>query len=299
MDLYPSKNNNRLNGRPFAPETVNGRAMVNPLYPVTLACGTEAIIDSAAFQECAPWQRRLPWAAMDRQLDMARRLMTDGCPPPVIMTYDRLTGVDEAIVDGVRVKRRGTRETAAAAVAETLYSARYYHSQAHRIPGPIGYACQGIDPEQYAECAAQLIPLIRPGYDLLAYGGFCIIGMQPSLKPVFYATLRATLPMLERAGVHRAHILGVTVADAIMEASRIAAPYGIKLSTDSSGPERNAAVYGREFVTTPTPRFTAKWSKADKFIRYHPADWAMEQIARYDQWCRGLNIQEEYARAVA
>lgn len=304
MDFYPSKNNDRLNGDPFAPETVNGRAMVNPLYPVTLAPGTDADVDSAAFQECAPWERHTPWYAMERQRRFAGRIAaTSPGTRFTFFTYDRLTGVDEAIDEqGRRVKRRGTRETAAEAVRETLVSARHYHARRDRLPGGIAYACQGIDPAQYAECAEQLIPLIDPARgDLFAFGGFCIVGLKPALKPVLYETLAAVLPRLARAGIPRAHILGVTVADAIAEAARIARPYGVRLSTDSSGPERNAAIYGREFVTDGPrgPRFTARWSKADKFTRYRPAAWAMEQIARYDAWCQTLQPREEPARCAA
>lgn len=297
MIFYPSKTNNALNGDPFRPELINRRAMVNPLYSVDLAPGTDAMYDSCAFQECAPWERRLPWGALKRQIDFYHRIARRGCGPhkATFMTYDYLTGVDEAIENGVRVKRRGTRETAAVAVAETIYSARYYHSQRERIPGAIAYACQGIDPDQYLACARELIPLIRPGLDMFAFGGFCIIGMQPRLKAVFYETLRAVLPVLVFAGVERAHILGVTVADAILEASRIAAPYGVILSTDSSGPERNAAVYGREFVTDGPkgPRFTARYTKAEKMIAYRPAAWAMENIARYDAWCQSISTSTE------
>lgn len=299
MLFYPSKNNNALNGDLFTPEMINGRVMVNPYYPVDIAPDTDTLYDSCAFQECAPWLRHLPWFALDRQLEFHRRITRRcGRHRATFMIYDQLTGVDEAIDEhGRRVKRRGTHETAAAAVAETIRNAHYYHSQRERIPGAIGYAAQGIDPDQYLACTEQLVPLIRPGYDLFAFGGFCIIGQKPKLKPVFYETLRRVLPHLEASGVHRAHILGVTVSDAIMEAASIARPYNIVLSTDSSGPERNAAVYGKEFVTDRgRPRFVAKYSKADKMINYRPAAWAMENIRRYHEWCETL-VQKEYAYA--
>jgi hypothetical protein len=297
--FYPSKNNDRLNRRTFAPERVGGRAMVNPHYRVGLAPGTRYIIDSGAFQERDMRARLQPWQALDRQLRLEAQIELTGCgvPAEAIVTYDMLDGVDEALTDAGRVKRRGTEATASPAVLETIRAARYYKSREGRVRGAIAYACQGVTTAQYVACAAALLPLIRPGRDWFALGGFCIVGQVPSLKPMLYAALEAVLPMLEAAGIHRAHILGVTVADALQEAARIAAPYRVRLSTDSSGPERNAAVYGREFVTEPRPRFTQRWEKADKFIRYHPADWAMENIARYDAWCQTL--QRESAPCAA
>ena len=295
MRYYPSKNNDRLNRRHFAPETINRRAMVNPHYRCTLIPGVDYVIDGGSFQERDMRERLQPWTALDRQLRMEAQieLTGHGGPAEAVVTYDMIDGVDEALTECGRVKRRGTDETASLAVAETLRSARYYATQAHRVRGAIAYACQGVSTAQYVACARELLPLMRPGRDWFAFGGFCIVGQIPRLKPMLYAAMREILPMLDDAGITRAHILGVTVSDALMECARIGAAHRVILSTDSSGPERNAAIYGKEFVTTGhRPRFVAKWSKADKFVNYHPADWAMEQIARYDAWCSTLQPKE-------
>lgn len=289
MTFYPSKNNNKLNQQVFTPEAVGGFAMVNPHYRVDLAPGTRYIIDSGAFQERDMLFRLQPWSALDRQLRLEAQIEFGGCglPAEAIVTYDMLAGVDEAIIDGKRVKRRGTEQTAVYAIQETLRSARYYATQVHRIRGAIAYAAQGVTPAQYLGCVEELIPLIRPGRDWLAFGGFCIIGMQPSLKKVFYETLALVLPRLKAAGIRRAHILGVTVADAIRVAMEMAKEYGIALSTDSSGPERNAAVYGREFDVT-CEKFRNLYTKEDKGTAYKPAEWAIENIRRYHEWIETL-----------
>jgi hypothetical protein len=295
MQFYPSKNNNALNGDPFDPDLVTGYAMVNPHYRVNLAPSTRYAIDSGAFQERDMLARLQPWSALDRQLRLEQQIAYSGGPDTAeaIVTYDMLDGVDEAMTDEGRVKRRGDDMTASRAVFETIRSAHYYHNQRGRIAGAIAYACQGVSTAQYVACAQALIPLIRPGRDWFAFGGFCIVGMVPSLKPLLYAALDAILPLLRASGVHRAHLLGVTVSDAIIEAAALGRRYGVALSTDSSGPERNAAVYGREFVTTgPRPRFVQRYSKADKFVNYRPAAFALEQIARYDRWCQSLATEE-------
>lgn len=290
MLFYPSKNNNRLNGARFDPDLVTGRAMVNPHYRVLVAPGTRYLIDSGAFQERDMHARLQPWAALDRQLRLEAQIELSGGPEhaEAIVTYDMIDGVDEALQDGQRVKRRGDEQTATLAVRETIRSARYYKSQEHRVRGGIAYACQGVTPRQYVACAEQIIPLIRPGRDMFAFGGFCIIGMQPRLKAVFYETLAATLPLLRAAGVARAHLLGVTVTDAITHAADAARAYGITLSTDSSGPERNAAAYGRGFSAHPCPGFRQVYQPAQKFIDYHPCTFALESIGSYDRWASTL-----------
>lgn len=296
MQFYPSKNNNVLNRDPFDPDVVTGRAMVNPHYRVNLAPNTSSVIDAGSFQERDMRDRLQPWSALDRQLRLEQQIAYSGGPEhaEAIVTYDMLDGVDEAMTEAGRVKRRGDDVTASRAVFETIRSAHYYHSQRGRIAGAIAYACQGVSTAQYVACAQALIPLIRPGRDWFAFGGFCIVGMVPSLKPLLYAAMEAILPLLCGAGVTRAHLLGVTVSDAIIEVAAIGRRYGVALSTDSSGPERNAAVYGREFVTTgPRPRFVQRYSKADKFVSYRPAAFALEQIGRYDRWCQSLTTAQE------
>lgn len=286
MDFYPSKNNNALNGRAFAPDTVTGRAMVNPHYPVQLATSTAYLIDSGGFQERDMLARLQPWQALDRQLRLEAQIEYGGHDGHAegVVTYDMLCGVDEAIVDGVRVKRRGTEATAAPAVAETIRSAHYYHSQRDRIRGAILYAAQGATPRQYLACVAELLPLMRPGRDALAMGGFCIIGMQPSLKPLFAETLRATLPLLRSAGITRAHVLGVTVADCVRLAAAEGKAHGIRMSTDSSSIEINS-IMGKIWSDG---RWTKHFDKADKYRHYHPADLALTNIRSYHDWSQSL-----------
>ncbi len=286
VEFYPGKNNNALNTLPFEPERVTGRIMVNPHYPVNVLPGARYKIDSGAFQERDMLARLQPWSALDRQLRMEAQIEYGGHGGYAedIVTYDMLAGVDEALIDGKRVKRRGTVETAAGAVYETIRSARYYQTQEWRVRGAIAYAAQGVTPAQYLECVGALLPLMRPGRDCLAFGGFCIVGMVPSLKPVLYATLDLVLPLLRSHGITRAHLLGVTVADAIERAALAERRYGVALSTDSTGPER-CAVFGRGYASG---RQVARYTKAQKFTDYHPATFAIENIRDYHEWMETL-----------
>lgn len=284
VSVYFSKNNNDLNGRPFAPEAINGRAMVNPHYPVALLPGTLSIIDSGAFQERDMRNRLQPWTALDRQLRLEQQIAWGMRYPDwhaeAIVTYDMLCGVDEALIDGKRIKQRGTEATAAPAVAETLRSAVYYATQRHRIRGAITFAAQGATLDQYLSCVGELLTLMRPG-DWFAFGGFCIIGMRPVLKPLFLETLDRTLPLLRRAGIARAHVLGVAVADMVRAMADASRRHDVALSTDSSSIEINSAVFGKRFADG---HWTRHYVKAQKHVDYHPATWALENIQRYYDW---------------
>lgn len=286
MHFYPSKNNNALNRRTFAPDVLTGRAMVNPHYRVDLAPQTQYIIDSGAFQERDMHYRLQPWQALDRQLTLESQIEygTHGGAAEALVTYDCLIGVDEALIDGKRVKRRGNETTAQPAVEETLRSAAYYASQRDRVRGVIAYAAQGATPRQYRACVEELLTLMRPGRDWLAFGGFCIVGMQPSLKPLFAETLRAVLPRLRSAGMHRAHILGVTVADCVQLAAAEGRKHGIEMSTDSSSIEVNS-IMGK---TWSDGRWHKTYTKEQKYTEYHPCDLAHDNISRYHDWSQPL-----------
>jgi hypothetical protein len=308
--FYPGKVHGTLNGRRFAPETAADlRAMVNPFYPnilesggvgIPLAPGTLAVCDSQAFQQ---WQTRIigkrrtkrermtPWEAIDAQIAFEQRLRDDGCGPSfnfeAVVTYDKL--VDEAVVNGKQVKRRASEVDAEGMVEETLRSAYVYKYREADFAGAIAYAAQGATLRQYMDCVRELLTLMRPGKDWLALGGFCIIGMHPTLKPLFVAVCREVAPLLKACGIHRAHVLGVCVCDALREAAAIFAEYGIEFSTDSTSMEQNGLmgkVWDEDHMTTTAKgsAFVKRFVKADKKVNYHPADLAMRNIAKFTRW---------------
>jgi hypothetical protein len=304
--LYPAKVHGRLNDRTFRPEAVDRRAMVNPHYPCItdakgdpggppLLPGTLAISDSGAFQQRDMEQRCTPDQALDRQLALEQRLRDDGCGPDfaleALVTYDMLVGVDEALVDGKRVKRRGNEETAAEAVRETIRSAELYHRRRDEVAGSIAYSAQGASLRQYLSCVRALLDLIRPGRDWLALGGFCIIGMVPSLKPLFVEVCREVAPLARRKGVARVHFLGVAVDDAVTAGVAEFGKVGVPVSLDTSSIEFNS-VMGREWREENRQRPGGKGSpwrqvhdKAAKIAgHYHPVDLTIDNLRRYSAW---------------
>lgn len=296
MLFYPSKTQDKLNrGKLFYPEGLVGRAMLNPLYPIRrVAPGARVICDSGAFQDLGARPRLSPWAALDRQLRYEEQLRwhtgDHSFRFEALVIYDQMAGVDEAIIDGRKVKIRGTADTAAAAVAETLQAARYYASQRHRIRGALCFAGQGITPDQYiGECVEPMAALMGPG-DWFAFGGFCIIGRQRSLIPVFIETYPRVLDLLIPRGITRFHLLGVTVPEAVDFAAREAGARGVVVSTDSSAIEFASLVNGAEYINGRNKR--GRWSRADKYVNYCPVELAHQNIVAYSEWAYSLGANE-------
>jgi hypothetical protein len=300
VEFYPSKANDKLNaggfGRlPFQPERV-GRVMLNPHYPIRrLMPGTRAICDSGAFQDIDAGTRLLPWTALDRQLRFEEQLRwrtgDHNFHFEAVVIYDQMAGVDEALDEwGRKVKKRGTHDTAAVAVAETLRAARYYATQRERIRGRIAWVGQGVTPDQYVnDCVLPMRKLMRPG-DWFAFGGFCIIGKNRSLLPVFCTTLPRVLDALISVGITRYHLLGVCVPDAVEFAAAEAARRGVAVSTDSSAVEFASLVNGAVYVNGRWTR--GPWTKEQKGIDYNPVDLAHRNIVAYSEWAYSLGANE-------
>jgi hypothetical protein len=298
--FYPSRTRDTLNGyKPVHFERLVGRAMLNPLYPVRhFDPRAAAICDSGAFQDLGARPRLSPRAAMDRQLRYEEQLRwrtgDHDFHFEAVCIYDEMAGVDEAIVEGRKRKVRGNEDTARRAVDATLEAAAYYAARRDDVRGRLCFVGQGINPRQYVEeCVAPMASLMRPD-DWFAFGGFCIIGRQRSLIPVFKETFPAALDALIPHGVLRFHLLGVCVPEAVTFASEAAAERGVALSTDSSAIELASVISGAVYVNG--RKKAGPWTKAQKGIDYCPTDLAHKNIVAYNEWAYGLGANEAAPR---
>lgn len=74
--------------------------------------------------------------------------------------------------------------------------------------------------------------------DIFGLGGWCITGKMPAqMLPVFRETMYALIPFLGKEGVQWIHIWGVIFPKALGNLLHLCDEYGIKLSTDSAGPQ--------------------------------------------------------------
>lgn len=303
MDFYPSKTNDRLNRRPFHPELV-GRVMVNPRYPVRelsrvapwycWRCHTPHTFprvrcDSGAFQDIG--KRRLePRQALEAQLRFEEQLRwwtgDHSFHFETIFIYDDPAGVDEAIIDGVKIKVRGDEKSAVPAVANTLAAARYYATQRKHIQGGIGWVGQGIDADQYLACVRAQLPYFKRG-DVLGLGGFCIWGRMPKqMRETAHETIGRVVNAARFRGVRDFHLLGVMYAPGISWAARLARQRRVRFSTDGSAPEQAACIGGRGYAAG--RQIDLGWRPEHKYRGYHPCDLALENIRAYHDWARSL-----------
>jgi hypothetical protein len=314
-DFYPAKNNDDLNTRPFQPESVAGRVMVNPRYPIRrLAkvapwwcerCGLfhtfpKVRCDSGAFQDIGTRSGRLfPWQALGAQLRLEEQLRWWLDEPTfhfeVVFIYDDPAGVDEAIVGGKKVKVRGDEASAAVAIENTLTAARYYASRRKDIQARIGWVGQGIDAEQYCACVEAMLPWMQPA-DVFAFGGFCILGRMPKKRrkdgltmfETYQETLERVAPLVRGAtGIDQFHLLGVMYPPGVTWASQLATDMECFFATDGSGPEQAACISGAVYRDDGTQNHGV-YTKAQKYKEYHPCDLALSNIATYSTWASGL-----------
>lgn len=307
MLFYPSKTNDKLNRRLFEPERVAGRVMVNPRYPVRrLARGApwwcprcrifhtfpRVRCDSGAFQDIGAY-RLFPWQALEAQLRYEEQLRwwldDETFHFDVLFIYDDPAGVDEAMIDGKKVKVRGDETSAALAVESTLAAAAHYAKNRGDIRGRIGWVGQGIDADQYTKCIIAQRHYFRHG-DIIGLGGFCIWGRMPArMTETAHETITRVVDWGRMwGGVREFHLLGVMYAPAIRWAASLARKRRVRFATDGSGPEQAACISGAVYREDGTQNHGV-YTKEQKYKEYHPCDLALSNIATYNAWASSLS----------
>lgn len=221
------------------PQDLGGERMFTAAHQperVTHAAPVVGLLDSGAFTD-PPHKRLTPETALARQLAWEQLAGSKwGAPFQAhgLVSYDLL--IDETWVAGERHKRRWSVAEAERAVRTTVEAAAYLASQRqHLAPRTLILSAQGVDALQYAECAAAVLQHAQPG-DWFGLGGWCILGRQKRLLPVFWQTLNLTLPMVALAGLMHVHIFGVLYLPALGGLLWLADHYGLSVSTDSTAP---------------------------------------------------------------
>jgi hypothetical protein len=294
--FYVSKNHSRLNGRPFRPEIHSDYLCLNPLYNTTIEHPVNVLTDSGAFQDVDTANRLTFEDALDRQLQYEKKV---GYVSEYLVSYDRL--VDEQLIEGSKQKQRWEYDAAEQAVIETVGAAEYLAERRQQLaPRKLILSCQGVTIEQYVRCAKQIIRIMDK-QDCFGFGGFCIIGQRRfSITPdgctfpeQFARIVEQVMPMLQTAGIKRAHVFGVSYLPALKQAYPIALRHGIQFSTDTSSIERNSVIEGKVWSDE---GFRQKLGREWKYTgpdpipagHWHPNVLAHENISRAVRTFRNL-----------
>lgn len=240
IDLYVGINETKWNYHPVAPGLLS---CVAPVYGKTKRTKTEnrvvvpddtvVLQDSGAFSD-GPDDRLSFKDAFAREVKHAQKYKYED-KVVTMASYDLL--IDEKWRDGQRFKMRWTESEAEQAVDETVEAARYIseHCSRHLV-----LSAQGVTAQQYLRCTERVAPFFRDG-DVLGLGGWCIVGKMPRvMMPVFRETIDTVIPFASKFTT-QVHIWGVLYAPALGELLWMCDEYGLRLSTDSSGPQRRPA----------------------------------------------------------
>ena len=136
-------------------------------------------------------------------------------------------------------------------------------------------SCQGSDTEQYLDCMKQAISIADPG-DTIGIGGFCILSKSKKYEQQFYEVIREGFPMMRDAGMTNAHIFGMGVFRALVQADIWGRMNGIDVSYDTSAAEMNA-VFGKSFNPI-QGQMSKVFSKQHKNKGYRSSDLSMLNV---------------------
>lgn len=218
------------------------------MYTTHLELPVNVLTDSGAFQDVDTETRLSFEDALERQLEYERRV---GYVSEYIVSYDRL--VDEQLIEGEKVKQRWGFSAAEEAVRETVDAAKYLSDRREQLaPRKLILSAQGVTIEQYVRCSKQIIAMMDKR-DCFGFGGFCIIGQRRnSMTPdgctfpeQFVCIVEEVMPLLQFAGIKRAHVFGVSYLPALRQVIPIAERHGVALSIDTSSIERNSVIEGK------------------------------------------------------
>lgn len=236
VTLYVGGDAVSLQGRRFnltGPRMFNGQYGPHSRFSPDEVPRLNGWCDSGAFND-PPEKRLSPEGALGRQLRWEEKAAAKWGTPyrhSAVVSYDLL--IDEKWAGGKKYKERWSVAEADAAVRVTVDAAAYLSSRRRELaPRKLVLAVQGVDASQYAECAAGVLAHCRPG-DVLGLGGWCILGLQKSWLPVFWAAARRVLPMARDAGLDAVHVFGVMWEPPLGGLLWLADQHGLAVSTDS------------------------------------------------------------------
>ncbi len=247
----------------------------------------EVRIDSSAFSDNI--KNRLSFSnALDRQIKHAIDFeyvhkVRD------IAAYDLL--IDEKWHNDIRIKERWTVEEANYAVDETVKAAQFLVTQRSYLNRVFSrninlvLSLQGVEVNQYMECARRIVPLLEEN-DTVGLGGWCITGLKRSIiLPSFKLIMSELIPFLARYKVKQIHIWGVVFPEALAYLLKLCLIYGIKLSTDSTSPcvypVRGHWGYGSYYKSISVPPILESCRELDRYGKNTPT-------CVHGTRCRGL-----------
>lgn len=268
MNLYLSKCNDTLNTKPLNNEFISEHLCLNPKYKVSLQKDVKVLLDSGAFQDREKNTRVTFEEALNRQLKYEKKV---GFISERIVSYDYMGNVEE-----------------------TIKANQYLASKREELkPRQLVLMVQGVTTREYIHCLTETLKIATPE-DCIGFGGVALAGKINDLKFKLWDAFKIGLPVIYNSGIKDIHIFGVGTFSVLKEISNIKETFRLlgidvdhlNISCDTSSFELNSTM-GRVIVEE-EERWEKVYTKAQKYIDYHPADLTQENMKK------ALRIIEKY-----
>ena len=262
MNLYVSKTNNKLNTKELNTEFISEYICLNPIYNnVTIKNpNTKILMDSGAFQDKEKEKRLTLEQALNRQLDFEKKV---GFISERIVAYDYIGNIKE-----------------------TIESNKYLAEKREELkPRQLVLMIQGNNTHNYIYCLVETLLIAKPE-DCIGFGGVALAGRENDTKFKLLDAFKIGLPIIYNSGIKDIHIFGVgtfTVLKEITNIKNILKQININtdelnISCDTSAFEVRSTM--GSVINLEEEKWEKVYTKAQKYIDYHPADLTIENIKK-------------------
>lgn len=261
MILYVSKCNDKLNSKELNTESISEYLCLNPIYPVTINNkDAKILMDSGAYQDTEKTKRLTFEKALARQLKYEQNI---GVMIHRIVAYDFIGDLEE-----------------------TLKSNEFLVSKRKELePRQLVLMIQGNSTYDYINCLIKTLNIADKN-DCIGFGGVATAGKVNEVKFKLLDAFKLGLPLIFEAGIKDIHIFGVGSFTVLKEIKKIMDIYKllnkdidqINISCDTSSFEVRSVM--GSVINIETEKWEKTFSKADKYINYHPADLTTENTIK-------------------
>lgn len=258
MKLYLSKCNDKLNTKELNTEFITECVCLNPKYKgISIKNpNTKILMDSGAFQDTDKDSRITVEEALKRQLKLEEKI---GMICERIVAYDHIGNVEE-----------------------TIKANQFLASKREELkPRQLVLMIQGMTTRDYIHCLTETLKVASPE-DCIGLGGVAMSGRINEVKYKLLDAIKIGLPVIYGNKIKDIHIFGVGTFKVLKEVSELKETFRmlginvdeLNISCDTSAFEIMSTM--GNVVDEEQEKWVKVFSKAQKYIDYHPADLTIE-----------------------
>lgn len=247
--MFISKTSNTLNGKPIRTTEISKNICISVNYPtVSVNKNNNLLIDSGAYQE--RFFRKSLTFAYQRQIEVINKV---GVKPHYLAAYDRIGDYNE-----------------------TIKANNFIVENCDKNIIPI-LILQGENITEMEKCYKEIG---IPNREIcLGIGGINNAGRDLRIRNKLYKFLDRNIKDIYNRGINKIHFFGIGSISVIYDIYTKYNSVEMLYSFDTAGVEIKS-VMGASFEDF---KWVKKYSKEDKFVKYHPNDLYHENLIKYLQ----------------